>query len=390
MDIWLLVLIIFIATIIVIYIAASAFGYRLVRKKKRGTKTDTRPLEDALAASQAARRAAALALSEIEDGVLITDSGYLVQYANNAAGRMFDLLPDRCNGLTFIEVVRDHECDELLKKCVISNEPQSALIKTHLKKQLLDVAASPEAETGNYVVIVRDLTERQRIEQMRRDLVSNIAHEFRTPIASIRLLTETLLHGKVDDPKVTADFLGKIDLESSRLEQMTKDVNDLSLLDRGELITRKTAVDVGRLIKQTIGRLKAQADQKQIAVETIIEDGLPHPVIDRGGIESVLMNLVYNAIKYSGQGGRVVVEAAKDGGNILVSIKDNGVGIPKDELPRIFERFYKVDKSRNTEGSGLGLAISKHVIALHWGRIWVDSMEGKGATFYFTLPLNHE
>ncbi|MDD5170472.1 MAG: sensor histidine kinase, partial [Syntrophales bacterium] len=143
----------------------------------------------------------------------------------------------------------------------------------------------------------------------------------------------------------------------------------------------------GRLIGQAVERLKAQADRKQIPIETEVEPGLPHPVVDRAGIESVLMNLIYNAIKYSDDGGRIEIKGAKQGNAILISVKDRGIGIPADELPRIFERFYKVDRSRNSEGSGLGLATSKHVIALHGGKIWVESAEGRGSTFYFTLPL---
>ena len=133
--------------------------------------------------------------------------------------------------------------------------------------------------------------------------------------------------------------------------------------------------------------MKAQAERKSVAIEINLEAGMPHPVIDRSGIESVLVNLIHNAIKYTDSGGRINVEAAKNGDAILISVADTGSGIPEDELPRIFERFYKVDRSRNSEGSGLGLAISKHIIVSHGGKIWVDSAEGKGSTFSFTLPL---
>ena len=195
------------------------------------------------------------------------------------------------------------------------------------------------------------------------------------------------MQGAANDPKVSSDFLRKIDVESGKLEQMTNELNELSLIESGTLTMEKGAADIGRLVKQTVERLKAQAERKSIAIEINVEAGMPHPVIDRGGIESVLVNLIHNAIKYTASGGMISVAAAKDGDKILISVADTGFGIPEDELPRIFERFYKVDKSRNTEGSGLGLAISKHIIVSHGGRIWADSTEGKGSTFYFTLPL---
>jgi two-component system phosphate regulon sensor histidine kinase PhoR len=237
-------------------------------------------------------------------------------------------------------------------------------------------------------VIIKDLTERQRIEQIRKDLVSNIAHEFRTPIASIRLLAETLLQGAVNDPSVSADFLKKMDIESIKLQQMTDDLNQLSVIDSDGLTAEKGVADVGRLIGQTVERLRAQADHKGISINVSVEPRIPGPVIDKAAIESVLMNLLHNAIKYTGPDGQITIKTVKDGNTLLISITDTGVGISAEELPRIFERFYKVDKSRNTEGSGLGLAISKHIVASHGGKIWAESVEGKGSTFYFTLPLS--
>jgi two-component system phosphate regulon sensor histidine kinase PhoR len=382
----------FLASVILLYLVARILGYRLTRRKGRKSSpelalSDHNLLEAAPVVSQTTAKAAMQALSDIDDGVLIVGPGYQVQYINNAASKIFSLSQDRRSGLTFIEVVRDHECNALLTKCMDMGQMQVSLIKTHLKRQLLRVMAAPAKETGDYIVIVRDLTESQKIEQIRTDLVSNIAHEFRTPITSIKLLADALLQGAANDPKVSSDFLRKIDIESGKLEQMTNDLNELSLIESGALTMEKGAADIGRLVKQTVERLKAQAERKSIAIEINLEAGMPHPVIDRSGIESVLVNLIHNAIKYTDSGGRINVEAAKNGDAILISVADTGSGIPEDELPRIFERFYKVDRSRNSEGSGLGLAISKHIIVSHGGKIWVNSAEGKGSTFSFTLPL---
>ena len=263
---------------------------------------------------------------------------------------------------------------------------QEALIKARQRRQFLSLATFPGSD-ADCVVIVRDLTERQKIDQMRRDLVSNIAHEFRTPISSIRLLAETLQQGAVNDAKVSADFLKKIDIESARLQQMTNDLNKLWLVENDGLKSERDVADVGHLIRQTVDRLKAQADRKGISIIVDTEPGMPGPIVDKNGIESVLMNLLHNAIKYTGTSGQIRVSARRENDAILVSVSDTGIGISADDLPRIFERFYKADKSRNTEGSGLGLAISKHVIASHRGTIWVESTEGRGSTFCFTLPL---
>ena len=393
MDIWLLILLVFLATILLLYILSYILGYRLTNRKTYPNAdlvrlSNLHRLETALAASQAAGRSAAAALSKIEDGVIIANSDYQVQYMNNAAGNIFGVLPDRWHGLTFIEIVRDHECNAVLKRCVHTNQTQASVIKLNHGRQVLNVAAYPETSAESYVVVVTDLTERQKIEQMRKDLVSNIAHEFRTPISSIKLLAETLLSSAKNNASVRADFLQKIDVEASKLQRMTGDLNELSMLDNGSVLSETSAGDIGHLIHQTVERLKTQAERKQIVISVDVEAGMPHPIIDHDGIESVLMNLIHNAIKYTGNGGRVIIKGVREGKSIVVSVADDGVGIPAEELPRVFERFYKVDKARNTEGSGLGLAIAKRIIALHGGTIWVESVEGKGSIFYFTLPLS--
>ena len=328
------------------------------------------------------------ALSEIDEGVLVADGNLHVLYLNNAVVQIFGLSPGGWYGLTFIEIIRDHECDSLLRKSINTRQPQSALISTHQKKQLLSISVVPSTD-DNYIVVIRDLTERQKMEQIRRDFVTNVAHEFRTPIASIRLLVETLMQGAMNDAEVSTDFLHKMHVESIKLQHMTDDLFQLFKAEGGKLINERSTVDIEQLINQTIARLQEQANQKQIVVKSYIENGMEKPVIDRNGVESVLMNLLHNAIKYTPANGEIRVQAKKEDGVILIAVTDTGIGIPADEFSRVFERFYKVDKARDTEGSGLGLAISKHIIVSHGGRIWVESIEGRGSTFFFTLPLGH-
>lgn len=196
-----------------------------------------------------------------------------------------------------------------------------------------------------------------------------------------------MLEGAINDTEVSSKFLRQIDYETVRLQQMTDDLNQLSVIESDALALSRNATEIEVLIRQTVERLRAQADRKGIVIMVYAEPGIPRPVIDRSRVESVLMNMAHNAIKYTEQGGQISIQAQKTDDAVLISVTDTGIGIPSDELPRVFERFYKVDKARNTEGSGLGLAISKHIIAAHGGKIWAESIEGKGSTFFFTLPL---
>jgi two-component system, OmpR family, phosphate regulon sensor histidine kinase PhoR len=330
------------------------------------------------------------ALANIDDGVIVVSGGRLVEYINKAAEAIFGPIPHNGASLTFIEVVRDYECDSLLRRCMETGHAQSAVIRMHPDNKLVHVTIVPDGTRKHYIAVMQDLTERQHLEDIRRDLISNISHEFRTPIASIKLLSETLIDGASHDPKTMHDFLKKIAVEADKLAQMTDDLKELSAIEKGGSVLHKGATDIRRMIEQVARRLEAQARARELQIETSADTGLPRPVIDRDRVESVLVNLIHNAIKFTGPGGKITVRAAKENDNILVSVADTGKGIAVHEMNRIFERFYKVDKSRVGEGSGLGLSISKHIIAAHGGRIWVESQEGRGSTFYFTLPLSSQ
>jgi len=326
------------------------------------------------------------ALSRIEDGVLILDAHNVVEMTNVAAERIFDMKAGVRRGRTFIEVVRDYEFDLLLRRSLETRCPQDTVIKTRRGK-ILNVAIMPLDDIPGHIVIVRDLTERNRLEEIHHDLISNISHEFKTPISSIKLLAETLLQGAIKDERVANEFLEKIGIEADKLAQMTEELSLLAKLESGEADAGRGETDIGGLIRQAVARLSTQAQKAGLKMEVDLAANLPRPVIDGDRIESVLLNLIGNAIKFTGRGGTITLAAGVDEDNILVSVADTGIGIQAGELSRIFERFYKVDKSRAGEGSGLGLAISRNIIKAHGGRIWAESQEDKGSTFYFTLPL---
>jgi len=327
-------------------------------------------------------------LSLIEDGIFVLDEHHEIQYMNDAAARIFGFNPAGDRRLSFIEVVRDYECDALLKQCINTGEVQAASVKIRGKKQYLDIKVSPDSENGDYIMIVKDLTEKRHLEEIRRDFISNVSHEFRTPISSIKLIAETLINGALKDPGVSQDFLSRINIEADKLMSMTNELTELSMMENRETTLNKHALKIHSLVKQVVQRLQAQADKKGLALSIDIEPATPDLVIDQYRIEQVLVNLVYNAIKFTNAGGVITICVKTRDNEIMVSVSDTGIGIPREELPRVFERFYKVNKARDDEGVGLGLAISRHIITSHGGKIWAESDEGRGSTFFFTLPLN--
>jgi two-component system phosphate regulon sensor histidine kinase PhoR len=326
-------------------------------------------------------------LSLIEEGIFVLDGHREIQYMNDSAARIFGSSVAGGGNLTFIEVVRDYECDDLVKKCISTGDVQAASVKVRGKKQYLDIEVSPGPRSQNFIVIVKDLTEKRHLEEIRRDFISNVSHEFRTPISSIKLIAETLIDGALKDAEVSRGFLHKINVEADKLAHMTNELTELSMMENNEATLDKNSLKIDELVKQIVQRLQAQSDKKGLTLSVDIEQVLPDLVIDPYRIEQVLLNLIQNAIKFTDPGGSITVSVKKHNNNVLFSVSDTGIGIPANELSRIFERFYKVNKARDDEGTGLGLAISRHIIAAHGGKIWVESAEGKGSTFFFTLPF---
>lgn len=327
-------------------------------------------------------------LDTLDDGIILISANRLVEYMNRVAEEIFSPMRKGDKDATFIEIVRDYECDSLLRKCIETGQQQAGLIKIRLNNKLLQVNVVPDARKQHYIVVIKDITQRQHLEDIRRDMIANISHEFRTPITSIKLLSETLIsQGNIDQP-LEQDLLKKICLEADKLAQMTNDLTELAAVQSGRAQLNWVEIDISRMAAVVIERLAAQARMGGVKVNVEVETGLPKITGDSARIESVLMNLVTNAIKFTASGGSILLRVTKDVNDILVSVSDTGIGISAEDLLRIFERFYKVDKSRSGVGSGLGLAISKHIILAHEGRIWAKSEEGRGSTFYFTLPLD--
>jgi len=247
----------------------------------------------------------------------------------------------------------------------------------------------PLKEKGDFslLLFLQDITEEKRVETIKKDFVANVSHELRTPLASIKGYAETLLDGGMDDKDTLKEFLRVIDRHATRMSRLIDDLLTLSRLESHQMTIVSAPVDMKDIIQATTTGFEKQARDKGITISSRIPDRLQRASGDKDRLEQVLVNLLDNAIKYTQSGGHVSVAASSDNGCVRVDVTDTGIGIPADDIARIFERFYRVDKARSRElgGTGLGLAIVKHIIQGHNGRLYVESEPGKGSTFSFSL-----
>ena len=234
----------------------------------------------------------------------------------------------------------------------------------------------------------RDIAQLRRSEKVRKDFTANVSHELRTPLAAIKAFAETLREGAAEDPEHRAEFLLEIETNADRMARLVDDLLALSSLDSGARPPAPERVDLMRLAAEVTATLKPLAGRKELGLRVEPFRNIPPVRGDRGQLKQVLTNLLDNAIKFTPEKGVVRVSAECTGGRVTVAVQDSGIGIPAEDLPRIFERFYRVDKARSRElgGTGLGLAIVKHIVEAHGGSVVVASRPGEGSTFRFTLP----
>ena len=326
-------------------------------------------------------------LDNMTDAVIMIDSGGNISLANRAAEQLFNFKD--AENKTLVEVVRDHEIDELLKLCLKKAGIQTVQYESGMTKRYLRAIAIPviHNELSNVLLLLQDLTELRNLQTTRRELIGNISHEFRTPLAGIKAMVETLASGAVDDKEMSKDFLARIDSEVDRLTQLVAELTELSRIETGKAELKKEPVNLNQLVEEVIAQLSPQAERQKLSITTDFAVDLPSVPADKDRVRQVIANLVHNAIKFTPAGGRIKITGRVLKGSVVVDISDTGIGIPKGDLARVFERFYKGDKARAGEGTGMGLAIAKHVVEAHGGNIRVESEEGRGSTFSFSLPL---
>jgi two-component system phosphate regulon sensor histidine kinase PhoR len=326
----------------------------------------------------------ATVLDQITDGVLIADATGLIQFANPAAGRLFQFSNPLHHSIA--EVVRNHQLVEAWRRGQQTREMQNESVEVPTRHQYLQLVVIPDQHSSGSLLLAQDLTRIRRLETVRRDFVSNLSHELRTPLASLKALAETLQEGALEDPPAARRFVDQIQIEVDALTQMANELLELSKIESGRFTLDRSLVAASDLLRSATQRMQVQAERANIVLRVECAEALPEIQVDAQRLEQVLINLIHNAVKFTRPRGEVVLCAEPGPGEIRFSVRDTGVGIPADEIPRIFERFYRVDKSRTGRGTGLGLSIARHIVEAHRGKIWAESIEGRGSTFFFSIP----
>jgi two-component system phosphate regulon sensor histidine kinase PhoR len=329
-------------------------------------------------------------LDALDDGVLLLDGAGRLLLANPAARSWFGLPDDLRPGQPAQRVLGVPQVSALAEQAAQVRAPMvGTCTLVFPEPRTLAIRAFPLADrgpTGRIVVTLTDITQRRRLEVLRRDFVANASHELKTPVAAVRALAETLLTALPEDPEAGRRFAERIGREAERLDALARDLLDLSRVERGTLDVEP--VDLVGLAKEVVGGYGDLAEERRIRLRTELQ---PHVSMrgDRAQLGLLLSNLLDNALRYTPAKGSVCVRLDTAESRALLQVADTGEGIPARELPRVFERFYRVDKARarRTGGTGLGLAIVRHVAEAHGGTVRVDSELGRGSTFTVSLPV---
>lgn len=333
-------------------------------------------------------------LKYMADGLLAVDLSGQIVHANPSAMAMLKVSK---------QDIEERSYDELIKEI----NPRLLFAQIMEKCRLVPVEENFEFNGSNYAVrydhfrdennldvgiilILQDITQRQKVEKMQMDFVANVSHELKTPLTTIKSYTETLIEGAIQDPEIAQSFLGIIDMEADRMNRLVKDLLQLSRLDHQQEKLVKKNCDLIKLIQSAVKKVELTANGKKQHLNCLFDGRSKQTIIaDKDRIEQVLLNVFSNAITYTQEGGRIDIDAIVADRKVTITVADNGIGIPKAELSRVFERFFRVDKARSREmgGTGLGLAISKQIVEEHDGMIKIESREGTGTTVFITLPL---
>jgi PAS domain S-box-containing protein len=336
-------------------------------------------------------------LRGIGDGVIVTDPDLNLLLMNPVATRIFHVKSDVTSSKPLFTVIPHQELTSLFQDALHGDGGpivrEISLSTGSKNENVYQALASPvlaaDGRARGVVTVLRDITSQKELERMKSNFLSVVSHELKTPLHSIKGFVDIILMGKTGPVNETQrDFLSTVRDQTAHLQNLINDLLEFSRLESGQVKLRLTEVSMAEVATAVVSKLKVMADQGQVQLVNRVDPGIATVEADRMRIEQVLTNLVDNAIKFTAASGSVTINAADLGTSIQVSVADTGIGIPASELTRIFDRFYQVDSgsTRPYRGTGLGLTICKHIIEYHRGKIWVESQEGKGSTFFFVLP----
>jgi PAS domain S-box-containing protein len=332
-------------------------------------------------------------VSSMAEGVLVVDKKGNIILMNPALRKIL-LIDSSPEGRRLLEVIRNATIQSILEKTL---RGQTSLVSEEIsfispEENTFKINSVPIIRDGDIegaILVFHDITELRRLESIRQDFVANVSHELRSPLASIKGYAETLLRGALAEKDNAREFIEIIHQEGERLSKLINDLLDLSKIESGKMRMVFLPLELRPLVRRILGVLEKSAQEKSINIALDIPENLPRVMADETGICQVILNLLDNGIKYTASGGRVKISVSIKDKFVQIDVSDTGIGIPEKDLPRIFERFYRVDKAHSRElgGTGLGLSIVKHIVQAHGGGVWVKSELGLGSTFSFTIPL---
>ena len=329
-------------------------------------------------------------LQRLGEAILVTDAAGRITVCNLAAERIFGIRRDRVAGRTVMDATQNAALDEAFRQALATGRTTTTEVHVHFPQprtlEAMVTALATDQPLGA-VAILHDVTDLRRLEAVRREFVANASHELQTPITAIKAVAEALLGGAKDDPAVAERFLRDLGSQAERLGALVRDLLDLAAIEAGPLPLEIGDVSVAEAARGVAAQLESLSGQRRIAVGLDVPEDLLVRA-DRAALGRILANLLDNALKYTEPGGRAGVRATRRDDTIAITVWDTGIGIPSRDLPRVFERFYRVDKARSRElgGTGLGLSIVKHLTEALSGEVTARSELGKGSEFTVTLP----